>query len=505
MIKKIITDGELPEYHEGMLIVKLRESVASMMSFAASSDVGVSALNTSGLAALSAFERGGLIKRVTPLSRPVEEEATALGVRSALGTLTMSADRKYPNDLNARVSVLELERGSDVEQLQNALASDPNVEFVSRVPIRYVEATARKRKSPSSGRSTSAQYISPDEETNAAADEEGAMILAVPPDPSTMWNLRKIQWSQARALPNFKDADQINVAVLDTGVDTLHPDLLGRVTSYVFQHPDIPDASGERDIVGHGTHVSGTIASLINNNVGINGICACRLHVWKIFTDRAIYSLRRNSFEYFVDPTMYRRALADCLDEDIHVINLSIGGPGKPDPQEQQLFKSLLTNGTTVVAAMGNERKQGSPTSFPAAIPGVIAVGATSVDDAVTDFSNRGNHITLCAPGAGIWSTLPTYPGQFGFAAVPGVGGKPVEGKPFPREQNYDAWDGTSMATPHVTAAVALLLAKKGKISPVEVRKQLQKTVDSVPGMGGLPFHPDYGSGRLNLLRLLNT
>ncbi len=50
---------------------------------------------------------------------------------------------------------------------------------------------------------------------------------------------------------------------------------------------------------------------MINNNVGINGICACRLNVWKIFADQAMLSPRRNSFEYFVDPTMYRRALAD--------------------------------------------------------------------------------------------------------------------------------------------------------------------------------------------------
>lgn len=201
---------------------------------------------------------------------------------------------------------------------------------------------------------------------------------------------------------------------------------------------------------------------------------------------------------------MYRRALADCLEQGVEVINLSIGGPGKPDPQEQDLFNLLLANGTTIVAAMGNERQFGSPTSFPAAIPGVIAVGATSLNDRVARFSNRGNHISLGAPGVAIWSTLPTYPGQLGFEAVPGPGGLPLEGKPLRRETDYDAWDGTSMASPHVAAAAALLVANRGKMSPAAVRTQLMQTADRVAGMQGRDVHPDYGAGRLNLLRLLS-
>jgi subtilisin family serine protease len=152
---------------------------------------------------------------------------------------------------------------------------------------------------------------------------------------------------------------------------------------------------------------------------------------------------------------------------------------------------------------MGNERQQGSPTSYPAAIDGVIAVGATSLDDSVADFSNRGNHIAISAPGVAIWSTLPTYAGQFGFQAVPGPTGQPVEGKPMRRETDYDAWPGTSMATPHVTASVALLFANKGKMSSDKVRQRLSATADKVPGMNGQPHHADYGAGRLNLLRLL--
>jgi len=263
----------------------------------------------------------------------------------------------------------------------------------------------------------------------------------------------------------------------------------------------LPTTSSEKDIIGHGTHVAGTIAASIDNNLGINGICDCDLNIWKIFDDKPDFISCSEGYVYFVDPVMYRRALIDCLDQNIDVINLSIGG-GAFDPDERDLFNSLLANGTTIVAAMGNEREDGSPTSYPAAYPGVIAVGATNRDDTVAYFSNSGNHITISAPGVAIWSTLPIYSGQSGFNAVC-TGRRPSLGRPIQRETDYDAWNGTSMASPHVAAAVALLLANKGKMSPAEVKSLLAKAADKVAGMNGRDFHPDFGAGRLNLLRLL--
>ena len=491
MIKQVFTSAQLPSYHKGMLIMKVRPSVGPMMAAAAAAArpgvrglgggaAEAAAFTTPGMSVLSMFERGGLIKRVTPLSPQEDEALPAMAPRRAMGAIARSASvrRGRRADSNTGVSVVELERDQDVAELQVALANDPHVEFVSRVPVRYLVRVSAK----SSKKQT---------------------IKVAAPSASTMWNLRKIEWAKARALPKFKDASKVRVAILDTGIDRQHPDLKGRVASYVFSHPDIPDISGERDIIGHGTHVAGTVAALINNKIGINGICSCRLHIWKIFDDEADFASFEEGFVYFVDPVMYRRALADCLEQDIDVINLSIGGGGEPDHQEQQLFDALLANGTTVVAAMGNEREFGSPISYPAAIPGVIAVGATTLDDSVANFSNRGDHISISAPGKGIWSTLPTYAGQFGFEAVSGPGGRPIEGKAFRRETNYDAWDGTSMASPHVAAASALLIAKSGKIGPAAMRRELKRKSDRVAGMGGRSLHPDYGAGRLNLLRLL--
>jgi subtilisin family serine protease len=469
---------EIPAYHDGLLILKVRalpNAVESMVAPRGAATAGFSspevteALSGSpGLSTLSVYERAGLIRQVIPLSRPAEQQISesVVGTMGVLAASIAAPSQTAPSqeDRNAGVNLVQLEDDASVLDLEKTLGDDPNVEFAARVPVRYL-----------------------------TVDLPGAGIEAAPPPASTMWNLQKIGWDEARALPEFREAEDVRVAVLDTGIDPNHPDLVGRVNDYHFEHPT-PEASpsSAQDIVGHGTHVAGTIAANNANNLGVNGICKCQLKVWKIFNDRPIRV--PNRFVYLVDPLMYQRALVDCLEEGIDVINLSIAGSGRPDQNELRLFNFLLNNGTTIVAAMGNERQEGSPTMYPAAIPGVIAVGATNLDDTVAIFSNRGNHISLSAPGMAIWSTLPTYPGQIEFDA---------NGRPRRRETDYDAWPGTSMASPHVAAAAALLMAAKGKMSPANVSKRLMATADKVAAMGGSNFDSDYGAGRLNLRRLI--
>lgn len=497
-MEPLFETSAIPEYHPGSLLVGMRVSpLATPMgsTFAAAA----AEPQTTGLAAMAFYERAGLIKRIVPVYRDASAtdrsfSPAALGTVGSFGAtsalVASAATGATTERRGAGLNLVELDRDEDVPKLQLALASDPSVSSVSRVPVRYL--VGRRPRAARADRP-------------AEAAPPGIGIAAVPPNPASMWNLRMIRWAEARALSGFSDANNINVAILDTGIDRDHPDLPGRVVQYLWQHPDLPQASSAQDIIGHGTHVAGTTAAGINNGLGVNGICSCRIHAYKIFDDipDLIQTPFGFSYVYFVDPVMYLRALLDCVDARVDVVNLSIGGRGKPSTPEAQAFQALITNGTVVVAAMGNERQQGSPISYPAAIAGVVAVGATGLTDKVSSFSNRGNHITLSAPGEAIWSTLPTYPGQLEWEAIIGPDGQPRQGKPRRRETNYDAWPGTSMATPHVTAATALFLANGGQSGAAAVTQALTETADKVTGMGGANFSPDYGYGRLNLEALL--
>jgi subtilisin family serine protease len=484
----------LPSHHDNLLVVSARADRNLMPAVAgpqlAAANIAAFEPVTQGLSALNFFDRAGLVRAVTPLRGPIVEAPP--GVSFSAGARIMAASVYETTAAAAAAPVasqgtsfIELEPGQNVEQLRRELAGDPNVISVSTVPARYLAARAPGRKSSNEGEDPGSDVG----------------IEAMPPGGLLAWNLRKILWPQARAQPGFVEAESIRVAVLDTGVDDQHSDL--EIDEYHWKNSDISEPVSDKDIVGHGTHVSGIISAVLKGPNSVSGVCRCKLTVWKIFSDKPRFAA--GAYHYFVHPILYRRALAALVDNPVDVVNLSIGGPGAPDPTERALFNQLLAAGVTVCAAMGNDRQFGSPISYPAAIPGVIAVGATGLDDRVTVFSNSGNHIALSAPGKAIWSTLPHYAGQTGFSAVLGPDGKPQQSKAQKREIHYDAWDGTSMATPHVSGSAALLIAKHGtgKLSPAQVRAALMEKADKVSGMNGADFTPDYGAGRLNLDKVL--
>jgi Subtilase family len=293
------------------------------------------------------------------------------------------------------------------------------------------------------------------------------------PDPlqQLQWGLQAMGWFQAKH-PTAAQAARIKVAVLDTGVDKTHPDLKGIVASYDHQN------NGAEDILGHGTHVGGIISAVTNNGIGISGLAACQLVVWKIFDDEP------TAGDFYVNGELYLRALGLLPDTGCAVVNLSIGGT-QQSRTETLLFQRLRERNIIAVAAMGNEYEEGNPKEFPAAYPDVLAVGAISSELRRASFSNTGKHIWVVGPGQGVVSTVP------------------MKASPFRNETRYASWSGTSMATPHVAGAVALYCAKNPNATFDQVANALKRAAKTLAQMKNKKFTAELGHGLVYLPKFL--
>jgi subtilisin family serine protease len=289
------------------------------------------------------------------------------------------------------------------------------------------------------------------------------------PMQNLQWGLRAIRWFDATR----PDASSVSVGILDTGIDRGHPDLAGVQVDY--HHP----RSKAEDIIGHGTHVAGIVAAETNNDVGIAGVASCALQMWKVFLDEP------DQGEYYVDPNLFADALRAAALSGLSAVNMSLGGT-QSSQTERILIRRLVDAGVVVVAAMGNEYNDGNPVEYPAAYDGVLAVGAIAETRERSDFSNTGSHIGICAPGSNILSTLPRKTSS------------------YRSETNYAAWSGTSMATPHVAAAAALVAAKEPTKGGLAIAERLRDTAATLAGMGNHARTNEYGDGLLDVARALS-
>lgn len=264
----------------------------------------------------------------------------------------------------------------------------------------------------------------------------------------------------------------VTVAVLDTGIDTDHPDLTGKVVA-------AQDFSGSGDVddhFGHGTHVASIVAGSGAASGGdIKGMAyGADLVNAKILDDGG-----NGELSWLVDGLEWAAGT-----EDADIVNLSIGVRGLytdgTDPWAQAIDAAVTDHGTLVVVAAGNDGAPGVTTPGSSSLG--LTVGAVNDDDVVTGFSGRG-------PRAGDWAIKPdlTAPGNEIIAARAGgtAMGNPVDA-------NYTAASGTSMATPHVAGAAALLLQQRPTLTQDEVKSLLMGTAQ--PGAESIW---DQGSGRI--------
>ncbi|MEU4163766.1 S8 family peptidase [Actinoplanes sp. NPDC026670] len=280
------------------------------------------------------------------------------------------------------------------------------------------------------------------------------------------WDLDKISvpsaWEESTG-------SEVVVAVIDTGVDGAHPDLAGNVLA---GYDAIDDTEGgDTDGNGHGTHVAGTVAAVAGNGEGIAGVAPDA----KILP---IKVLDADGSGYTSDTA---EGIVWAADNGAQVINLSLGSDSSTDAEEAAVAYAL-EKGVTVVAAAGNEREEGSPTSYPAAYDGVIAVAATDADDEIAEYSNRGDYVDVAAPGSGIISTYPSDLSDDG--------------------SGYAELSGTSMASPHVAAVAALLKAVNPDLTPDDVQNALEQ---SAVDLGEDGFDEDFGHGRIDAAAALEA
>ena len=296
------------------------------------------------------------------------------------------------------------------------------------------------------------------------------------PGTSSQWALDAMSATQAWDITT--GSRNVVVAVIDSGIDLTHPDLMANLWTnpgeiagngidddangfvddihgwnFVTNDPNVQDG------YGHGTHVAGVIGATGNNGVGVTGIN------WNVsimtlrFQDNQGVGYTGDAIKAIQYATMMRRDYG----VNVVVINASWGGGTGYSSTLEATLRDAGTAGITFVAAAGNGAADSDvvpryPSGYD--LPNVIAVGACDATGSLAGFSNYGvTSVDLAAPGTSIYSTLPG--GQYGWLS------------------------GTSQAAPQVTGAVALLAAASPGISVAGLRAAILGSVDRLPTLVG--------------------
>ncbi|MEO3754607.1 type VII secretion-associated serine protease mycosin [Streptomyces sp. B6B3] len=253
----------------------------------------------------------------------------------------------------------------------------------------------------------------------------------------------------------------VTVAVLDTGVDADHPDLVGTVLDG-RDFVGIGARPGDPEWAAHGTAMAGIIAGHGHGAGQESGVLGVAPEA-EILPVRVLLEDDDPARDEARDAR--GDALADGIrwaaDQGADIINLSLGDDSESahaDPQEDAAVRYALSKGAVVVASAGNGGEEGDPVSYPAGYPGVIAVAAVDRSGSPADFSTRRWYATVSAPGKDVIVADPD--GQY-----------------------YSGW-GTSAAAAFVSGSAALLLAAHPDLTPGQVKRLLAETAQNPPEGG---------------------
>ncbi len=265
---------------------------------------------------------------------------------------------------------------------------------------------------------------------------------------SFAWHLPKIQAPQAWDITT--GSSSVIIAILDTGVESTHPDLAAKIVSGWNFYDNNSNTS---DVLGHGTQVAGGAAAISNNGAGVSSLAwGCR-----------IMPIRVSDATGSAFDSTIAQALSWAADQGVRVANASYAvSQSSAVAGAAQYFQS---KGGVVTIAAGNQ------TTFVTAAdnPYVLTISATDSSDQVCTWSNTGNNIDLAAPGSGIPST--------------GSGG------------TYVTAGGTSLSAPIVAGVAALVISANPSLTGAQAQDILKKSADDLGAPG---WDPSYGWGRVN-------
>jgi len=264
----------------------------------------------------------------------------------------------------------------------------------------------------------------------------------------SQWHLSKIG---AAAAWDGSQGNGTTIAILDTGVDGTHPDLAARMVAGWNFYDNNADAS---DTVGHGTAVAGAAAASSNNAQGVAGVAG----------QARIMPVRISDPSGYAYWSTVAQGLTWAADQGAKVANISFNGVAS-SLAVQNAAQYMKNKGGLVVVAAGNNGidENLAPTST------MIAVSATDQNDLRTSWSSYGGFVAMSAPGQDIWTTT--------------KGG------------GYQAWWGTSLASPVVAGVVAQMLSAKPTLSNLQQESLLYASATDLGTAGRDPY---YGHGRVN-------
>ena len=377
------------------------------------------------------------------------------------GALTISVYAQQPDNAARKIVVFQEDFVNEADQ--SALVKEHGAEKIKhlrlingmavRLPPQAESALLREAEVLRIDDDLIIQASDRPDDSGKPDNNQGSKSLPAPQPAEVLpWGADRINadavWPLASSTLNAT-ASGIKVAIMDTGIYLKHPDLQSNIKGQVNT---INPTKSANDDNGHGTHVAGTVAA-IDNDIGVIGVGP----------DISLYAvkvLNRNGSGWLSDLI---EGLDWCINNKIQVINMSLGASSDNQSFHDAIIRAYEA-GIVEVAAAGNNGATNGLVDYPARYPETIAVSAvgknTNGSLYFASFSSSGPQVDLAAPGVNINSTY-----NNGY---------------------YKSLSGTSMAAPHVSGVVALVIAIKGAIMmPDDMKAYLKSSgrTEYLPGL----------------------